>query len=510
MHNGETKLNVPLALGKNNFIDKRISMSVKDSESKRDRFNIGVVDSLLEDFVKHYNMEKTPEHMRFMTSDISVLEKQFLYNLLDCITNKVEADNLFESYKLARIKISREDNYLGMLRKLTKLSKATNNKIEKSVFDEFKSLTFKLISSEGHKYKVGIKPILSKDTRIYDEIDFNEVDKIIDDYCDYLSKEDPYRSFAEFLADTRGRYTWYAKDIITELFKCKQNCNKKADVEYIVEQYKSIRSILINKSKPEEIIRTLLETEIEPDLNMTNINIIRMFEIIALNEFANGNDLDMSIKKDIIDIQNKGNKAIKNKAQIKNVNKNSKLSKTHDEIVFLASAYYDSSKFIIASGFSNIKAINLEFENRVFSYVRSGKINRESYEAFKNTLRKLGYPLGNDKEAFIKLVESKFNKDEFIMSRDLEKFKQKFDEMIKSCNIIIPKDMQDALFLNTLYGIGEINGETDIMKKAEAMARSCGLEEVRFGGPQIVTYDDGCSGVRWGSLFSHRELLNKK
>ena len=60
---------------------------------------------------------------------------------------------------------------------------------------------------------------------------------------------------------------------------------------------------------------------------------------------------------------------------------------------------------------------------------------------------------------------------------------------------------KDAIYFQILTCISEMFDDEMLKNFIDTEAPKCGLSNVRFTGPQIITYDDGCSHQTWESSF---------
>lgn len=182
---------------------------------------------------------------------------------------------------------------------------------------------------------------------------------------------------------------------------------------------------------------------------------------------------------------------------------------TKKEVQFLAGAYHDCACFVINSGFSDIGLVNQQFDSMLTNYINAGKIKKESYNKFKALFNSGGMThLSESKESFVSAI-MQLLEDSNVDTTLVDNLQKDFNAMLSKHGIKVDELMKNALYLQLVGGIAELYRDQDLQKTVEMKARKCGLSSVRFTGPQICTYSDGCSGRRYGSLFTNREMLGK-
>lgn len=185
----------------------------------------------------------------------------------------------------------------------------------------------------------------------------------------------------------------------------------------------------------------------------------------------------------------------------------SRLNNTKKEVRFLASAYYDCEAFVLNSGVTDRDLINKQFNTMLGVWLRDCKVKRESYNKFTELLSKVKGTKYSTKEEFVELICSRLEERK-ITTIDENKYRASFNRFLSDCGIKIgDKLVQEALFLNTLYSIAEIQSNKTLIEQIKDRADTIGLDKMQFTGPRIVTWTDGCSHTTYGSLFSNLDKM---
>lgn len=497
------------------------------------RFNIQIVDNLIEEYYNYIVNTKfvsMNEYGYHIYTKASIEEIQFAEHIMGCAVasnNAADIDCVIQAYKKVRKALIKKKTYMNMLRALVDIEDDTTLLAsEHKVVNEFIDLIMQLVVRNKYDYNLGTKVTFDYLIKHYDHMELNILDKLLYSYYNKV-KNCGYMSFNRYM-EVEGKSTSHEgySIAIEALMDCHPNSKRIENFKYIIDQYRTLRILTQDMKKFKDVIITLIRLESQPNINIADIRIIYVFESIIMYEASSGRDIDMSIEEygsrnefrnsvsspvhNMIDNNRiKASKQSKSKTPAEKAAE-TRVSNTRKEVQFLAGAYYDCAVFVFNSGFNDMNIVNSQFENMLTTYINSGKIKKESYSRFKNILRDLGYKLPNSKEQFIGMILNEFDANGFVINRDVSKFKKDFEKLLSDSNISMPSTMRDALFLNTLWGIGEINSDKAILDQVETMANTSGLSGVKFTGPQIITYSDGCSHITWGSLFTNRDKLGKK
>lgn len=189
---------------------------------------------------------------------------------------------------------------------------------------------------------------------------------------------------------------------------------------------------------------------------------------------------------------------------------------TRNELKFIAKSYYDCYIYVHNCGFTDIETVDRQFEPMVQIAILANKIKNESFEKFKKI--KLWIHVARhdiwdfpNSDLFVEEVLRYFDMttapaDVTPISNNLYK---NFKLFLKENNLNISNNIADIAFIELLYSLAYATDNKSLESVAAKYKNALGYGNVKFEGPQIITYDDGCSHRRMESLFKNMELLNK-
>ena len=187
---------------------------------------------------------------------------------------------------------------------------------------------------------------------------------------------------------------------------------------------------------------------------------------------------------------------------------------TKAEVEFLAKTFFEFTQFAIQSGITDTQTIINNFDGMVGNYVQLGKIKQESYNKFKSFFSNSNINVRTlSKEDFISRVTQDFEKS-VVNCNDsmLKALGNDFFALLQKYNITMPNECKQALFIDLGLNIAAIYKDKNLEGYFNTLKNSCGMSEVQFKGPQVITrYSDGCSGSRdvYSSLWNNLDRLNK-
>lgn len=192
-----------------------------------------------------------------------------------------------------------------------------------------------------------------------------------------------------------------------------------------------------------------------------------------------------------------------------NIQSNKEHSKLEVELLFLARAYY---KFY-AMGDSDI--LGEKFDDIVRKGLKDGKISQASADVFN--LKLVHHIIGKnllELSPNLYLAEVKAYINSLDTSSDLintEGFISGFINLLKDSGIKLDIARKKIVIASALYSLGEATGYSGLKSDADRLLESLDIGEYRWaGGVEVVTYSDGCSTTRYGSLLRNMDKLGHK